>query len=744
MQTLERKIFDFVTRPGYKGIKAKSLAKKLGFTKKQRPEFLTALESLIASGRIREGRSGRLRARVSPDTMAGIVRRTSGGAGYFLPHSPPREETWTGPGQLIAEIYIAGHDMQDAQTGDEVLVRLLKERRRGGQRCGRIEEIVERATTTFVGTYLERDGEGYVQVDGRAFPEPVLVDDPGAKRAQPDDKVVIEMIRFPSRFQTGEAVLTRVLGTRGEPGIDELSIIHEFALSDEFPSEVLEEARAQADRFDETNVDGRLDLTSETIVTIDPVDAHDFDDAISLTRIEHGHWRLGVHIADVSHFVPPGSALDGEARKRGTSVYLPGRALPMLPEVVSNGLASLQQKRTRYAKSVFIEFAPDGVPVHTEFANSAVKVTRRLAFKDVMPIVREPDRFRKRVTTKVCDLLARMYEFAMILRKRRRVAGSLDLNIPEVKVDLDKSGRVTGAHRVEHDESHQIVEEFMLAANIAVATELHDRGISFLRRVHDDPSLPKLRAFAEFVKTLDFALKQCQSRTALQSLLNSAKGKPTEYAVNYALLRSMKPAEYSAEELGHYALAVANYCHFTSPIRRYPDLTIHRLLGEILDGTVSAPGPHETEWAKLGKHCSLTERRAAAAERELKKLKLLTYMQSRIGQEMDAVITGVERFGFFCQGIEIPAEGLIHISWLSAEDHFDYDPTLMALVGRRSGRQFRLGDQVRVVVAHVDVDRRELDFRVAAKQPRKPSKKGTKRPAPKRSTQGNRKGSKWR
>ena len=387
----------------------------------------------------------------------------------------------------------------------------------------------------------------------------------------------------------------------------------------------------------------------------------------------------------------------------------------MLPEVISNALASLQKGKLRYTKSVLIEFTPDGIPVHTRFANSAIKVARRFAYEGVLPIVQDPDRYRSRVSAKVRALLARMHELAMILRARRFAAGALNMDLPEVKLDFDEDGQVRSAHKTEHDESHQMIEEFMLAANIAVATELDDRGIRFLRRVHAEPAVEKLRVFAQFVTALGYSLKRFQSRPDLQALLDQAKGQPNERAVNYALLRSMKQAEYTGLDLGHYALGVDDYCHFTSPIRRYPDLAVHRLIDQLIHGRRRTRGPNELELAKLGKQCSATERRAEKAERELIKVRLLHYMLEKVGEEMDAVITGVERFGLFCQGVEIPVEGLVHIRWLSTDDYYDYEPATFSLTARRSGRQYQLGDPIRVEVAHVDVDRRELDFRIVTK-----------------------------
>ena len=577
---------------------------------------------------------------------------------------------------------------------------------------GRVVEILQRATRTFVGTYLERDEQGFVQVDGTILSDPVFVGDPGAKGAQPGDKVVFEMVRFPSHQRGGEGVLTKVLGPRGEPGVDTLSIIHEFGLADEFPEEVHEAARQQAEKFNEDDLEGRLDLTNETIVTIDPVDARDFDDAISLSRSDDGHWHVGVHIADVAHFVRPGTALDREAYRRGTSTYLPDRVLPMLPELISNSLASLQQGKVRFTKSAMMEFSPEGIPLHSEFANSAIKVTKRFAYEEVMPIIREPERHKARISAKVRQLLARMYELAMLLRARRFALGALELTMPEVKIDFDKQGRVSGAHVAAHDPSHQIIEEFMLAANIAVATALDDRSIPFLRRAHGDPDEAKLRSFGQFVTSLGYPLKRFQSRTDLQRLLETVHGTPHMHAVNYAFLRSLKQAEYSPEPIGHYALAAENYCHFTSPIRRYPDLTVHRLVDRLATGKTETPFPGFVESTVTGQHCSRTERRSEQAERELIKVKLLTYMSNRIGDEFEAVITGVQDWGFFCQAVEIPAEGLVHVSTLD-DDTYRFDAAAHLLEGRRAGRQYRLGASVRVVVAHVDVDRRQLDFRLA-------------------------------
>ncbi len=536
------------------------------------------------------------------------------------------------------------------------------------------------------------------------------------------DKVVVEMVRFPTHLRDGEGVIVEVLGKAGDIGVDTQTVIHEFGLPGPFPEAALEDARVQAERFDETVPAGRRDLTGRTIVTIDPVDARDFDDAISLEREERGHWLLGVHIADVSHFVREGSPLDQEARNRGTSVYLPDRVIPMIPEIVSNNLASLQPGRVRYARTCWIEFSSEGIPVHSAVESTAIKSARRFTYEEVDLFLTDPQTPTVEMTAEVRALLGRMRDLARILRSRRMARGALQLEMPEVKIDLDRDGRVAGAHVVENTESHQIIEEFMLAANEAVAGALFAAGAGFLRRIHPQPDPRKLRQLTEFVSELGFEIDSLESRFELQRLLDMARGRSEEHAVHYAVLRSLTRAAYGPQEDGHYALASDCYCHFTSPIRRYPDLTVHRALEAVAAGR----RPPVEGLVRLGAECSDLERRAEAAERELVKLKLLLFLSSRVGEEMDAVVTGVEPFGLFVQGLVIPAEGLVPIDTLP-DDVYRYDRASHTLSGRRAGQSFRLGDRVRVAVAAVNLEKRSLNFRLVGRG-RQSREKPTVRP----------------
>ncbi|MCG8448648.1 MAG: ribonuclease R [Pirellulales bacterium] len=723
MPHLDETILQHVNAANYRPVKPKVIAKQLGFENADVSRLKRTIKQLVKEGKLAYGPSHLVcpvatehpasklvktsKQRRSSKHVVGTFRRAEAGYGFVRPEHTPATEG------RDADIYIPASGSGDAASGDTVRLRLSGKRGRMGKEEGRVIDIVERATSRFVGTYFVQAGMGYVQIDGKLFTNPIYVGDPGAKGAQPDDKVVLEMVRFPSHVRDGEGVLVEILGQRGQPGVDTLSIIHEFDLPGEFDDAALENARKQAEQFDESIGSRRKDLIGETVITIDPATARDFDDAISLEKIEHGHWLLGVHIADVSHFVRPKSALDRMAKDRATSVYLPDQVIPMLPEVISNNLASLQPNKVRYAMTAHIEFSPEGQRVATQVTKSAIKSCRRFTYEEVDQYLADRSGWKRKLKPKVHSLLGRMHELAMLLRRRRMKRGSLELAMPELTLDLDADGHVTGAHLEENTESHQIIEEFMLAANEAVAEMLQDNGLSFLRRVHGAPDPRKLKALNEFVKELGLKTESLESRFALQDLLESVKGDSREHAVNYSVLRSMQRAVYSPEEEGHYALASPCYCHFTSPIRRYPDLTIHRLVDAVNRG--KPPEQHLNELLTLGDHCSEREQRATAAERELTKVKLLLFLQDKIGLKLDGVVTGVESFGLFIMGTQLPAEGFVPISALS-DDYYQFDKSGHLLKGFRSGNTYRLGDAVQVAVAAVDVERRELDFRLLKKR----------------------------
>lgn len=738
MPELAQRILAFLARPNYQPMKPRALARKLGLSAGEDQVFKRVLRELVAEGKVHFGKNHFIQPPRPPGTVAGTFRRLNSGAGIVRPDA---EEQGSG-----AEIFIPADDVGDAATGDRVLVRI--HRRRHGRRprddergpAGEIVRVVERATRQFVGTYFERGGDSFVRVDGAVFNDPIYVGDPGAKGARPEDKVVFEMVRFPTLALRGEGVITEVLGPRGQPGVDVLSIIRAYELPDEFPEDALNEARTQAAAFDPTDFTNREDFTNDLVITIDPVDARDCDDAVSLSfDPRKKHWHLTVHVADVAHFVPAGGPLDKEARRRGTSVYLPGKVLPMFPEIISNHLASLQEGQVRYVQSVKMEFTAKGEPVHAEFVRGVIRVRKRFTYEQASAILTAIDVpmtptvgqaaavpefpfLKGDLANQVVPLLERLRDFTLVRRARRFKHGALELNMPEVALEYNDLGEVAGAHFTAHDISHQLIEECMLAANEAVASHLERQGTIFLRRIHPAPEPVKLAAFLAFVRTLGYEVDTHRptDRHQLQRVLAESAERPERHAVHYALLRSLKQATYSPNDEGHYALAADDYAHFTSPIRRYPDLSVHRQLAQWQ--RTGKAGGDMTELLALGEHCSFTERRAARAEQDLIKLKLLTYLEERIGMELEAIITGVEEYGFFAQARTLPVEGLVHVRSLM-DDNYWYEESTHSLHGQRTRRRFRLGDVVRVQVARVDLIRRLLDFRVLSEPTSVPSER---------------------
>ncbi len=726
---IEKRILDLVQQKNYQPLKPKAIAKKLKLADEER-EVKRCIKRLVHQGYLKFGAKhmvlkapmdskGKPKNRKAESTgkktksneLVGRFRKAAAGFGFVT----PEDSTATDRSE---DIFIPQTKTLDAADMDTVRIHVSKGN--SGRTAGRVVEVVARYTNRFVGSYKESNGLGIVIVDGNRFESGVLVGDASAKNGRVGDKVVIEMVNFPSEREPGEAVIVKVLGDRGEPGIDTQSIIYQYGLPQEFPENVLEDARKQAAAFDEDDIGDRTDFTDTTVITIDPKTARDFDDAISLEKLDNGHWELGVHIADVSHFVPYRSDLDDEAYARATSIYLPDQVIPMLPEIISNNLASLQPHRVRYCMTALIEFTEAGVPVHTELHRGAIKSAHRFTYEDVDEYLEDDRPWKKELTPPVFELVRNMHTLAMTMRKRRMNGGSINLVLPEVKIDLDEDGKVAGAHTVDNTESHQVIEEFMLAANEAVAQHMFDLKLPYMRRIHAHPTEKKLQMLTEFVQALGVECDSLQDRFEMKRVVEESEGMPEAHAIHFAVLRSMQKAVYGPDEIGHFALNSENYCHFTSPIRRYPDLIIHRMVGALIDG--KKPDTNVDRLAMLGKHCSELEKRASDAERDLTKLKLLNFLADRVGKKMDGIITGVEAFGVFVQGVEIPAEGLIPLDSLPS-DSYRYDRNTRTLSGHKAHNQFRLGDRVSVKVAFIDPDQRILEFELNSRRPATPGKK---------------------
>ncbi len=702
---LADRVMRLVVSADYRPSKPKQIAAELMLDNDGYRELRRVVKQLALEGRLVYGSNHLVFSAGSVggpnDRIRGTFRRAMGGGfGFLRPN-----HTEDSKSELSEDLFVPPGSTGGALEGDLVEVQIRPSRKGGSE--AEVVQILERARRQFTGTFQLIHGKPFVFLDGTPYDLPVSVGDVRGLPLDDNDKVFVEIVEYPADDGTGgEAVILERLGNSSNPAIDTLTIMRQYALPDEFPEEVLDCARVQADAFDDGVVpDGRKDLTKLLTITIDPFDARDFDDAISLER-EHDRWRLWVHIADVSHFLPVGTVLDDEAKRRATSVYLPDRVIPMIPEIISNHLASLQPDKVRYVKTVEIEMLDNLTITHTEVHNAAIHSDMRLNYEQVDQFLAAPDNYRDKWGDAVCDLLTRMHTLAMKMRKARFKGGSISMDMPEIKLEFDKSGKVKGAYRTENTESHQIIEEFMLAGNQAVATWLDDLGLKYLHRIHPSPERRKLRQLSLFVKDLGIPIENVESRFEIQAVLDTVAGTPLEDAVNFAVLKSMSKAVYGPQTDGHYALDMQHYCHFTSPIRRYPDLSVHRLVQKLLDGH-KTPDDSFGELMKLGHHCSDMERNAAQAERDLVELKLLHYLKKHIGETMEAVISRVFADGIHARCVKLPVDGFIPVASLPS-DQYRFERRGNMLSGFKAGNRFRLGDQLTVRITRVDLQDRQL------------------------------------
>jgi ribonuclease R len=704
---LRAEILRLIRDPKYRPLDKIEIAAALGYGAAQRNEVRRILRDLEQEGEIARIRKNRYVQPDAADLVTGTLSVHE--AGYaFLTNEKPGQ----------ADLFIAAENTGTAMHGDRVVARIIRgaefSRARTPRAEGRIIRILTRANETIVGTLQETRNFFYVVPDDPRLVHNIYVQTPmvtAARRSQTavtarrGDKVVVRLEAWESRHVNPEGKIIELLGPRSAPGVDILSIIRKYHLPVEFPKAVLDEASAISERV--TEIHGREDLRQQFILTIDPDDARDFDDAIHVEEIKGG-WQLGVHIADVSAYVRPGSALDREAQRRGNSVYLPDRVIPMLPERLSNGVCSLNPHVDRLTHSVFLQFDRNGRVRQTRFARTVIRSAHRLTYKQAFAILKSPAR------DELSERLHTAWRLAALLRKKRFEHGSLDLDMPEVKVVVDKKGKPIRFERVENDESHQLIEEFMLAANEAVARELKNRGIPTIYRVHENPEADRLGEFREFVLAHGIRVGDLTHRGEVQKLLAAIRGTAEEHPLKIALLKSLKRARYATTPLGHYGLAKGNYAHFTSPIRRYADLEVHRALA---DRDFSRRSSRTTsQLSAIADHISDMERNAAEAEIDAVKMKKLEFfelqLQARDPQIFDAVVIDVRNYGLLVELPEILLTGLVHVSTL-ADDFYVFSPGQRRFVGRQRRRRFAVGDKLRVHVARVDQFKRQIDFAVA-------------------------------
>jgi ribonuclease R len=701
------RIIRHLARQGYQPQKIRRLARAMRIADEEYGDFREAVKALMKTGRIVMGSASALTLPDPARRVVGRFRSNPRGFGFVIPDSANSH----------GDLFVPPGQASDAVTGDLVAAQVLKRGKRDGRMMyeGRVVEIIERGQSRFVGELCYELKRWFVRPDGNILHVPIFVGDPGAKRARGGDQVVVEIVEYPAQGRDARGVITKILGKRGDPGVDTQSIIHQYQLPTEFPTAVVKEAGHVVAAYDPQGASrGREELRDLTVITIDPDDARDFDDAISVIELGDGRLELGVHIADVSHFVPPGGALDEEARARANSVYFPRLVIPMLPEVLSNGVCSLQENQPRLTKSAFITYNAAGRRGATRFANTVVRSAKRLTYRQATQICAgKVGGYSK----KVVALVRRMDSLARTIRRRRLADGMLVLDLPEVEVLFDEEGRVTDVEPADTSFSHTIIEMFMVEANEVVAELLAGLSVPALRRVHPPPDEAAAQPLNRFLRALGLPPVDSMDRKALQPLLDGVKGRPESFAVNLAILRSLEQAAYEPTATGHFALASEDYTHFTSPIRRYPDLTVHRLLEAYLRGGFKKRrrrvevAPLD-ECREVGAHCSRNERRAEAAERELKLVYVLRLLEQHVGDEFEGIVTGVTNFGVFVQLPRYLVEGLLRFSDLP-DDWWEVDSAAGCVFGQRTRRRLKIGDRLRVTIAAIDLADRELDLALA-------------------------------
>ncbi len=712
-------LLEFLGRQARRPLTVREILRHFRLPREERQDAVELLEKLAREGTLAGLKGGRYSLPAKINLVTGTLSVHRDGYGFVAP------STGSGP-----DVFVPARFLREAMHGDRVVVRV---ERGGGRPEGRLVRVLDRAHQTVVGRYERGAGFGFVVPADRRLQQDIFIPEGAASDARPGQVVVARLDTFPSKNRGPAGVVVEVLGDPNDPAVEILSIVHQHGLPDRFPAEVLKAAEEVSNTVLPEDLKGREDLRELPFVTIDGETAKDFDDAVAVRSEGEGLIRLWVAIADVGHYVPEGGLLDREALTRGTSVYFPGRCIPMLPEPLSNGICSLNPRVDRLTLVAEMLFDAEGERRESRFYPAVIRSCARLTYTLVFHLLEggaleDPD-----VPSTVPADLERMKELALRLMAMRRRRGSLDFDLPEAEVVLDLTGRTENIVRTVRTLAHRLIEEFMLAANEAVASFLTDRQAPHLYRVHEPPSLEKLQAFQGFLAHFNYGLTLSGdgvSARELQALLSEVEGKPEERMINQVLLRSMKQAHYDPENLGHFGLAAERYCHFTSPIRRYPDLVVHRVLREVLSHGGRLPAGRRADLERrlpgIGEQTSALERRAMEAERQVIDLKKCQFMADRVGEEFPGFVSGVQAFGFFVELAEFFVEGLVHISSLE-DDFYHFEEERHRLVGESRRRVFQIGDPIRVRVKNVSTERREIDFALAG-EPSAPARRRTRSP----------------
>ncbi|MDC3416191.1 ribonuclease R [Aquibacillus salsiterrae] len=674
--------------------------------------LMKVLNELEESGELVRTRKNRYGPPERMNLIRGKIQMHAKGFAFLIPDDEDQDD-----------VYINHADLQSAMNNDRVLVRIDGRDELGKRPEGVVIRILERAVTELVGTYDDNGAFGFVIADDKRITNDIFIPKNASKGAVNGHKVIVRITKYPEARMSAEGEVVQILGHKNDPGMDIISIIYKHGIAIDFPEEVLQQAANTPDQIKPSEIENRRDLRDEKIVTIDGADAKDLDDAVTVKKLANGNYKLGVYIADVSYYVEEGSPIDKEAADRATSVYLVDRVIPMIPHRLSNGICSLNPQVDRLTLGCEMEINQRGEVVNHEIFQSVIRTNERMTYHDVNRILVDKDEKLIEHYKELVPMFQDMEELASILRKKRFGRGAIDFDFKEAKVLVDDDGKATDVVIRERSVAERLIEEFMLAANETVAEHFHWMDVPFIHRIHEDPDPAKLQSFFEFIATLGYVVKGTSNEIhpqALQKVLEEVQGEQEEMIISKLMLRSMKQAKYDPQSIGHFGLATDFYTHFTSPIRRYPDLIVHRLIRTYLVNKqldAKTRNHWKDKMPEIAKHSSDKERAAVDAERETDDLKKAEYMQDKIGEEFDGVISSVTNFGLF---VELPntIEGLVHVSYLT-DDYYHFDERSHAMIGERTGNIFRVGDEITVKVANVNLEERVIDFEVVGMKPRK-------------------------
>lgn len=706
-EELKQKLLGLISEAAYNPLKKEELAVIFDIHHTEMPMFYNFLDELVEDGYLILTKKGKY---TSPNKMGLFTGKlVSHKKGFGFVES---DEEYT------QDLFIPADSLNGAMHNDRVIAEIITPSTDEKRAEGRIIKVVERAITDVVGTFQESKSFGFVLPDNKKFNKDIFIPKKFFNGARGNDKVVCRITQWPTEDRKPEGKIIEILGQKGDRYVEITSVIREHGLPEEFPKKVLDEAEKVAIEIPQEEIDRRLDLRDMNIFTIDGEDAKDLDDAVSIEMLDNGNFKLGVHIADVTHYVKEKSKLDKEALKRATSVYLVDKVIPMLPKTLSNGVCSLNPFEDKLTLSVLMEIDHKGDVIKHDIKETIINSKARMTYTEVSDILEKDDEKLKKTFDKVADDFFNAEKLARILMRRREKRGAIDFNFPEAKIILNKDGDVVDIKQYERRISNRIIEEFMLITNETVAEHFFWLNMPFVYRVHETPAHEKIETLNKFISTFGYVIKGDLENVhpkALQGIIEKIHGKTEEKAISTIMLRSLKQARYSPDCIGHFGLAAQYYSHFTSPIRRYPDLQIHRIIKEFLNGKISQKRQDQltqiVDYAST--QSSEREREAELAERDVKDIYKARYMEDKIGEEFVGIVSSVTSFGMFIE-LDNTVEGLVRLADMS-DDYYIFDENTFTILGERTKKMYRIGDVVKIQVEKVNVDFKEIDFKLLEK-----------------------------